>query len=296
MHSKVVERGSYTSRWRGWRVLASDLLKDLRASRNPAAHVSRVVDDAQLMEQSIFGHRLSNCDVLDIGPGQVPVQLSYFNMRNRAIGIDVNRIIERRNPLALLRLARDDGMVRAVKTLGRWAVGVDSRTRRAAAARFGVKQIEWPQILKMDARDLSFSNESFDFIYSRSVFQHIKKPEIALREIRRTLRPGGAAYISLHLWTCPNGYTYVPAPNYQWFHLRGSIMPGEIDQSRNRLRLTEWEKIFSEIMPGTEFKLAGPETPEMIARATELRNSELRDYSLEELVNYQLSVLWRKPL
>jgi hypothetical protein len=31
------------------------------------------------MEHWAFGRRLSNCDILDIGPGQVPVQLIYFN-------------------------------------------------------------------------------------------------------------------------------------------------------------------------------------------------------------------------
>jgi SAM-dependent methyltransferase len=128
----------------------------------------------------------------------------------------------------------------------------DSRTRRAAATHLGVRQLEWPKILRMDARDLRFSDASFDFVYSRSVFQHITNPEAALHEIRRTLRPGGATHISLHLWTCPNGYTYVPAPNWEWPHLRGLAKPVDIDPSRNRLRLAEWQGMFDEIMPGTD--------------------------------------------
>src|ERR1700693_4400040 len=149
-----MELRSYTSQWHGSGALAADLLKDYRAHRNPIEGVSRRIKDAQLMEQLAFARRLSGCDILDIGPGQVPVQLSYFSMLNRAIGIDVNRIIERRTPSALLRLANEDGTVRSLKTLGRWAVGVDSRTRRAVAAHFGVRQIEWPEILRMDARNL----------------------------------------------------------------------------------------------------------------------------------------------
>jgi SAM-dependent methyltransferase len=290
-----MEQRSYTSQWRGWRALTADLLKDYRAHRNPSEDVSRRIKDAQMMEHSAFARRLSGCDILDIGPGQVPVQLSYFNMLNRATGIDVNRIIERRTPSALLRLVKEDGAVRALKTLGRWAAGVDSRTRRAVTSHLGVRKIEWPEIVRMDARDLRFSDASFDFIYSRSVFQHIPNPEVAIHEIRRTLRPGGTTYISLHLWTCPNGYTYVPAPNWEWPHLRGLAKPVDIDQSRNRLRLAEWRKIFDDIMPGTEFQLRGPETPEMIARATELVKVELQEYSLEELVNYEISSLWRKP-
>ena len=54
--------------------------------------------------------------------------------------------------------------------------------------------------------------------------------------------------------------------------------------------------MFNEIMPGTEFRLRGPETPEMIARATDLVRSELDAYSVDELVNYEFSALWKKPL
>lgn len=284
----------YTSQWYGWRSFASVLMKDYRAHRNPTERISQNIEEAQIMEHWAFGRRLSDYDILDIGPGQVPVQLMYFNLRNRAIGIDVNRIIERRTPLALLRLAREDGMVRAVKTLGRWASGADSRTRSAAAAHLGVRWLEWPKILRMDARDLHFSDASFDFIYSRSVFQNIMNPEAALHEIRRTLRPGGAAHVALHLWTCPNGYTYVPARNWEWPHLRGLAKPVDIEQSRNRLRLAEWRRIFDEILPGAKFRLRGNENPEMIARAEELVKSELHEYSVEELVNSQLSALWKK--
>ena len=45
-----------------------------------------------------------------------------------------------------------------------------------------------------------------------------------------------------------------------------------------------------------EFRLRGPETPEMIARATELVRSELHEYSVEELVNYELSALWKNHI
>jgi hypothetical protein len=113
-----MERRPYTSQWYGWRTFASVLLKDYRANRDPVERISRNIEEAQAMEHWAFGRRLSDCDILDIGPGQVPVQLMYFNMLNRAIGIDVNRIIEHRTPAELLRLAREDGIVRALKTFG----------------------------------------------------------------------------------------------------------------------------------------------------------------------------------
>ena len=38
---------------------------------------------------------------------------------------------------------------------------------------------------------LPFSDSSFDLIYSHQVLEHVRHPEIILKEIRRVLRPGG---------------------------------------------------------------------------------------------------------
>lgn len=141
---------------------------------------------------------------------------------------------------------------------------------------------------------MKFADQSFDLVYSRSVLQHLKEPVRAIREVRRVLRPGAGAYFSLHLWTCPNGYTFAPAATWEWPHLRGLTLPHEIDKARNRLRLAEWRKLFEGEFPGCEIHLRGPETPAMIERAMELRKTELSDYSMEELINYEVRVAWRK--
>lgn len=65
-------------------------------------------------------------------------------------------------------------------------------------------------------------------------------------------------------------------------------------QSRNRLRLAEGRRIFDEMLPGTKFRLRGNENPEMIARTKELVKLGLHEYSVEELVNSDLSALWKK--
>ncbi len=39
--------------------------------------------------------------------------------------------------------------------------------------------------------DLHIPENSFDFIYARFVFQHLEKPQLALQNIRRVLKPGG---------------------------------------------------------------------------------------------------------
>jgi len=39
--------------------------------------------------------------------------------------------------------------------------------------------------------ELPFADGSFDFVYARLVFQHLRDPELALAEIKRVLKPGG---------------------------------------------------------------------------------------------------------
>ena len=49
--------------------------------------------------------------------------------------------------------------------------------------------------ISMDAEQMLWPDESFDFVYSLNVMEHIPNPERALGEIRRVLRPGGTALI-----------------------------------------------------------------------------------------------------
>lgn len=291
----MLSKRTYTSAWNGWRSFLTSIKNDIRAHRQDSdARVSSLLSEARAMEQLLFKAQLEDADILDVGPGQVPVQLIYFSRENRALGIDVNRIIYPLTPLRLLQVACTSGPIRAAKTLGRWLLGSDTRLLQSVAQSFGVKTVPWPRILQMDVRQMDLPDESYDFVYSRSVFQHITQPEYALKEIVRVLRSGGKAFISLHLWTCPNGYTYI-ATTGEWPHLRNQVRPDEIDQSRNRLRYAEWRKLFNDAFPGCEIRLRGQKAPAMIARAVELHKTELSGYSLEELINGELSVSWRKP-
>lgn len=53
-------------------------------------------------------------------------------------------------------------------------------------------------ILCEDLHDLSFADNTFDFVITQDVFEHVRDPEAAWREVRRVLRPGG-----YHLFTIP---------------------------------------------------------------------------------------------
>ena len=56
-----------------------------------------------------------------------------------------------------------------------------------------------------DAERLSFSDETFDLVYSHGVLHHTPDIEAAIREIHRVLRPGGRAKVMLYH---RNSYNY----------------------------------------------------------------------------------------
>jgi SAM-dependent methyltransferase len=53
-------------------------------------------------------------------------------------------------------------------------------------------------ILCEDLQNLSFENDSFDLVITEDVFEHIRSPTQAFREIKRILKPGG-----YHIFTIP---------------------------------------------------------------------------------------------
>ncbi len=45
--------------------------------------------------------------------------------------------------------------------------------------------------------DQTFADESFDLVITQDVFEHVHRPDLAIREIARTLRPGGATLMTV---------------------------------------------------------------------------------------------------
>jgi SAM-dependent methyltransferase len=67
-----------------------------------------------------------------------------------------------------------------------------------------------------DLGKLPFSDEVFSLVFSRSVFEHLTEPDLVMKEIYRTLKPGGVCVI-----LTPSRYDYssiIAHLTPQWFH------------------------------------------------------------------------------
>ena len=121
--------------------------------------------------QTYFAGRLKpGMNVLDCGcgPGTLTLGLAQAVDPGQATGIDIEPgMVDRANALA------NEG---------------------------GIKNVEFRVD---DITDLSFPNDCFDLVFVSAVLEHLPDPVVALKEIRRVLKPGAATVIINTDWGDP---------------------------------------------------------------------------------------------
>jgi SAM-dependent methyltransferase len=250
-----------------------------------------------------FGFRLEGKRILDVGAGQRLNELIYFSLRNDAIGIDPDVIVQGIDIAGYLQMFRVNGGRRTARTIARKLLLIDARYRRELARQIGVRRIPRLEIRLMQAEQLDFPVESFDLVTSLSVFSHIREPERALREMVRVLRPGGVVFIDFLLYSARTGCMDIrmlggrPADLPLWAHLRPEYQPLVRESAYlNKIRLPRWREIFEDAMPGSTVILNQPEKARLHDEAIGLHaRGELATYELDELLTTYLTVLWQKP-
>jgi ubiquinone/menaquinone biosynthesis C-methylase UbiE len=70
-------------------------------------------------------------------------------------------------------------------------LGVDPSEELISSAKLQAKDVPNVQFELGNVYDFSISERKFDFIYCRFLFQHLREPEKALRNLKKTLKPGG---------------------------------------------------------------------------------------------------------
>jgi SAM-dependent methyltransferase len=261
------------------------------------------VHETERLSAELLGIELRSRRMLDVGAGQLLLQMAYFAQRNDVVGIDREVIASGLDPRAYVAMLRANGAARVAKTVARKALLIDHRYRRELARRLEVSRMPRLTVLPMDAAAMTFPDSSFDFVYSFAVFQHLRDPAAVLDEMARVLEPGGGLYLDFILHTgrtgshdvrlLSGGGDEVPL----WAHLRPGLR--ELVQPNaylNGIRLPDWRAMLEARMPGYQLVLKQPEAEALRPEAEALqREGELADYALEELLTSKVCVLWRKP-
>lgn len=271
--------------------------------RRVTAFLDEARDIRAKLERATGRRPLESADVLEIGAGQQFVQLSYFAASNRAVGIDTDFVPLDRSPLQYLHMWRANGTLRTVKTATRQALGIDARVRDHLRRHLRADALPRPRVLQMDAADMTFPDASFDAVYSRAVFEHLPDPAAVLRQVRRILRPGGAAVIILHLYTsdsgCHDGRIFANRRGDLpfWSHLRPQFRPRVRENTYlNRLRLADWRAIFDAELPGSALTARCDAPDDARAALPSIRAAgELDTFTDEELLSNTLDAIWTKP-
>ncbi len=271
----------------------------------PAATRDFLTNAAEIEQlvQERTGLSLRGLDMLDVGCGQQLKLAQYFALRqNDVTGIDYNVVPFGFDALGYWKLMRMNGPMRLVKTLGRKALRIDARFSRYLVRQMADAKAGSITTLQMDAERMSFVDGRFEFIYSRSVMEHLERPGRALKEINRVLKPGGVAHLGAHLYTCDSGAhdprvlsgkrDGVPL----WAHLRpdhaGGVRPNSY---LNRYRLRDWQRLFAEMLPGAHVHLHQRGRAALEPQLGQLRAAgELADYSDDELFTDEVVAVWRK--
>ena len=278
------------------------LRKSLQSWRNMSdevAYVLQVCRDAEALVVQQTHRPIENLDALELGPGQLPRQTAYFALRNRVTAIDLDVIPS--SVGSYLRLLRENGAKRLIKTLARKALGHDRAFRTELRRQLQVNSLARATLLQMDATKMSFPDGSFDFAYSFDTFEHFPDPAAVLRELHRVLRPQGRVLTVLHPWTADTGchdmrlYLSGRANLPYWPHLR----PETREQVQsfaylNRLTISQWRETFASIFPNSVFTpwRWDKQAPKALAEAR--AEGAFTQYTDEDLLTDRIVVVSQK--
>ncbi len=156
------------------------------------------------VDESIFADEVPEGTIDEFVQGEVPYTSGnlYFSLQNRLS----------RYPIPDIRLAHGNGerLLDVGCNWGRWTiaagqkgfrpVGLDPSLRAVLAARRVAKQLNVEaDFVVGDARFLPFSDNSFDVVFSYSVYQHLSKRDArdCLTENARVLKSGGRSLVQM---------------------------------------------------------------------------------------------------
>lgn len=242
--------------------------------------------------------------VLDLGCGSnAPMTLLLHAAGCQVTGVDATIGHRWGLGVSLSRYSaylREAGLARSLRKLA-GEIAYDSLYYRTLAESTGLRLTERGLDLRaMDVQAPQLPDRAFDVIHSNATWEHVKDVAAANRTVAAALRPGGIAYIEIHLFPSLSGGHDLPwiTPGrtelgdvVPWRHLRNPAWEAPVFLNRLRerdyraafnatpdLSIVEWQTEFTE----GEHLL----TPEIL--------SELKDYEAAELTRRSIIVVARK--
>lgn len=250
-----------------------------------------------------LGMELKGLKVLEIGCGQrYPYSLMLAD-DNNVRAIDKEIILYKWSPALIVRLLARSSLKRSAKTIIRKML-FDRKYYRELQCLAGRRFRSKPSIDMMAAEDLKFPEKEFDFVFSVAVFEHIAEVDRAVANIKRILKPAGAAAIGINVFTgITGGHNLFAASEHDlrgrqvrempvppWDHLRQRRFPP--NSYLNEYRIADYKRIFENHFE--EIHYYEEEHPDHEIYLTDGIRKELSDYSEHELFTDWLLILCRK--
>jgi SAM-dependent methyltransferase len=152
-----------------------------------------------------------------------------------------------------------------------------------------------------DVGALPFADDSFDMVTSIAAFEHFLDVPSVVAELYRVIRPGGLAWVGIHLFTCPSGghnlsFTEIPLRTIPtgvdpWDHLQRRHLPFSVPL--NEWRRDQYLETFARHFRILKHYCAMREGEELLTSALE---TELSAYDRDELTCGTYVIVARKEL
>ncbi len=153
-----------------------------------------------------------------------------------------------------------------------------------------------------DVGALPFRDGSFDLVTSIAAFEHFLDVPAVVAELHRVMRPGGVAWIRIHLFTCPSGahnlsateipLRALPAGVDPWDHLRRRRLP--VTVPLNEWRVGQYLEEFRRHFEVPRHYCAMREGEALLTPALEAELGA-RGYTRDELTCGAYVIVVRKP-
>jgi len=250
------------------------------------------------------GIDLASARVLDLGCGaNAPMSLILHASGVDVVGVDAYTGYRWGLGFSVARYASYRSEVGTLKTLRKVAgeLVFDSVYYKALGAAAGRSLSERNlDLRRMTADCLEFPNDRFDVIHSNATWEHLLDVPAVNAELARLLRPGGIAYIEIHLFPSLSGGHDLPwiVPGRTdlggikpWRHLRDRSWSAPVPL--NRFRERDFRRLFEQTpdLEIVEWKTEYTEGGEFL---TDAIMAELHDFSREELTKRSVIAVLRK--